>query len=109
MPGGNDFRKWYAMRKAMQERGTWTGKKPPPHKVPALDLQSGEPAPKIPREGPLFGRITEPSPDTSPGSAIAPSSAETVPDSNPPTPDSLPELEPPYTAEGNRHVYLTWF
>lgn len=108
MPGGEDFRRWYAMKKRLQAEGKWKGKQPT-HKVPALDLQAGEPEPKTPRLGSLFERAAEPSSDSSPDSHVAPSIAETVPDSNPDTPESLPPLESPATAEGNRHVYFTWF
>lgn len=107
MPGGDKFRQWYAARKAMIERGTWRGKDAPTHKVPALDLQAGEPAPKIPRDGPLFGRISAATSDSSPNSEVAPSVANTVSDSNPDTPDSLPPLESPPTAEGKGNDY--WF
>lgn len=45
MPGGSKYRQWYAMRKAMQERGTWKGNAK--HSVP--NQEEGEPAPKQPR------------------------------------------------------------
>lgn len=107
MPGGDDFRRWYAMRKAMQERGTWKGKEgQPTHKVPSLDLEAGEPRPKVPKPGPIFGIVAQPTPDASPDTAIPPSRASTVPDSLPGTPDSLPALESPATAEGKRNYGL---
>lgn len=43
MPGGKDYRRWYAMRKAMQERGKWKGKQPT-HSVP--QQEEGEPPAK---------------------------------------------------------------
>lgn len=107
MPGGTDFRRWYAMRKRLQQEGKWKGKDIS-HKVPILDLEAGEPAPKNPALGPLFGSVAQPTPDNSPDSVVPPSVADTVPDSNPSTPDSLPPLESPATAEGNRHVHFTW-
>lgn len=54
MPGGSKYRQWYAMRSAMQERGTWRGNQPT-HSVP--EREEGEPAPKEPR-------TSEPSPET---------------------------------------------
>lgn len=94
------------MRARLRSEGKWYGDKPPSHKVPALDLQAGEPAPKEPRLGPLFGRIADVTPDTSPGSAVAPSLASTVPESSPETPESLPPLEASPTAEGKLNYGL---
>lgn len=84
MPGGRNYRQWYAARKAMQERGTWRGRGAPTHSVPALE--EGEPPAQQPR------LETEASVEGSP-------SAEAAPD----TPDSLPALEDSPTAEGEYH------
>lgn len=48
MPGGKDYRKWYAMRKSLQERGKWKGKQPT-HSVP--QQEEGEPPAKQPSKG----------------------------------------------------------
>lgn len=53
MPGGKDYRKWYAMRKAMQERGTWKGKQPT-HAVP--EQEEGEPPAQRPRHSTWYER-----------------------------------------------------
>ena len=100
MPGGEDYRRWYAMRQRLMKEGKWKGKAPT-HSVPAQE--EGEPAPKVPK-APLIWRILEPSDSDSSNSEVPPSQAETVPDSNPTTPDSLPPLEASPTAEGN-----VWF
>lgn len=44
MPGGEDYRRWYAMRARLQKAGKWHGKQPT-HSVP--EREEGEPAPKI--------------------------------------------------------------
>nr|WDQ28110.1 nonstructural protein 3 [Bird parvovirus] len=85
MPGGSNYRQWYAARKAMQERGTWRGRGgQPTHSVPALE--EGEPPAQQPR-------LEEP-------------------EAGPSTPDSLPELENSPTAEGmaytNGFSVLAW-
>lgn len=106
MPGGSDYRQWYAARKAMQQRGTWRGK----HAVPAQE--EGEPPSKKPElmfpsdwnepgassdTGSVFERLAEDS--SSPGSAVG--SSTVVSETSPGTPDSLPPLEDAPTAEGN--------
>lgn len=68
---GNPFARWYAMRQRLMREGRWHGRRPPAHSVP--EREEGEPAAKE-------ARISEPE------------SAN--------TPDSLPELEAPITAEG---------
>nr|WGD01533.1 hypothetical protein [Chaphamaparvovirus sp.] len=86
MPGGSKFRQWYAMRKAMQERGTWRGREGerPTHPVPALE-EGEPPAQRARTEGA----------DSVSGSSASPAAA-----SSPATPESLPELEKSPTAEG---------
>lgn len=81
MPGGSNYRKWYAMKKSMEKRGKWTGNKKPTHSVP--EREEGEPAPKEARVS------AEEEQDTT-------AAAE----ENPATPDSLPELEQSPTPEG---------
>nr|WDQ28114.1 hypothetical protein [Bird parvovirus] len=95
MPGGEDYRKWYAMRARLKAAGKWKGKTPT-HFVP--QLEEGEPRPKEPALGPIFERAADPTPESSPNSIVGPSDAETVGES---TPDSLPPLEDSPTAEGN--------
>nr|WOP79077.1 hypothetical protein [Canary chaphamaparvovirus 2] len=96
MPGGSNFRQWYAARRAMQERGTWRGNSRPTHSVPAQE--DGEP----PAQRLRLREGTDPSPDGSPSDPIAGASPE--------TPESLPDLESSPTTEG-RHdsqwVYST--
>nr|WOX03040.1 hypothetical protein [Psittaciform chaphamaparvovirus 4] len=71
MPGGEDIRRWYAMRARLKAAGKWKGKQPT-HSVPAEE--EGEPPAKRPTED--------------------------DPGEGPSTPDSLPELEGSPTAEG---------
>nr|QTE03742.1 MAG: hypothetical protein [Phoenicopteridae parvo-like hybrid virus] len=78
MPGGSHFRRWYAARNAMRERGTWRGGDQPTHSVPATE--EGEPPAQRPR-------TEEPSTSDSP--------------------DSLPELENSPTAEGEYNMSST--
>lgn len=87
MPGGSDFRKWYAMRAAMKAKGKWHGKKPT-HSVP--EQEEGEPEPKRPATETDAAEATTAGPST--GEGAVPSSSS--------TPDSLPPLEEPPTAEG---------
>lgn len=46
MPGGNEYRKWYAMRNRLQAQGKWKGTT---HPVP--EQEEGEPPAKEPRTG----------------------------------------------------------
>lgn len=102
MPGGSKYRQWYAMRDRLQREGRWHGRDPVTHAVP--QVEDGEPLPKEPRLGSVFERAAEESsPD---GSGVGPSSAETVPESAGSTPESLPPLEAPWTAEGKHVVSL---
>lgn len=105
MPGGSKYRQWYAMRTRLQQEGKWRGKTPS-HFVPSLE--EGEPRPKEPALGPVFGTVALPTPDASPDNAIPPSQANSVPETpeHAATPESLPELEPPETEEGNE--LWTW-
>lgn len=97
MPGGSDYRQWYAMKKRLEAVGKWQGKAS--HKV--LSLEEGEPRPKEPRTSaePLAAD------SSSSSSPIPPSNTETASES---TPDSLPPLESPETAEG-KHVSWIFF
>lgn len=104
MPGGDKYRQWYAARAAMKARGVWKGKQPS-HFVP--EWEEGEPRPKEPALGALFERVANPSSDDD-SPPIPPSQGSTVPDSNPSTPDSLPPLESPETAEGT-HEWFGFF
>lgn len=101
MPGGTNYRQWYAMRKAMQQRGTWRGR-PPTHSVP--QQEEGEPPAQRRREDRWYERtlagqdLPQPS-DEDPGVSSGQES------------DSIPELESSPTAEGNGvrrilHSYL---
>lgn len=102
MPGGNKFRQWYAMRKAMQERGTWHGNRPT-HSVP--QLEEGEPPPRRPRTGTLQLRADE---DTSPSQGDPDSPIKGIPSSSDSssTPESLPSLEASPTPSGNGPQWL---
>lgn len=95
MPGGQNFRQWYAMRRAMQQRGTWHGSNAPTHSVPALE--EGEPPPQRPRRsGTLQTRADQDStPEGSPNDPIAGFTPESSSSS-----DSLPPLESSPTSEG---------
>lgn len=92
MPGGEDYRRWYAMRQRLQKEGKWT------HRVPAQE--EGEPAAKQqkkwwehPHNQLDLGPPLEKSPE--PQSDAAGTSSGTVG-----TPESLPGLEDSPTAEG---------
>lgn len=76
MPGGEDYRRWYAMRDRLKRAGKWKGKTPT-HSVP--EQEEGEPAPKQPA-------LEEPE-------EIA-------------TPESLPPLEDSPTEEGIENVWF---
>lgn len=113
MPGGEDYRRWYAMRDRLKKAGKWHGKDPPTHKV--LELEEGEPRPKNPKGYKTHGYYTfgiaaqESSPE---GSVVGPSDSEPVPETpgSPETPESLPALEEPPTDEGNEQwIYFPRF
>lgn len=93
MPGGSKYRQWYAMRKAMQERGTWR----PKHTVPAQE--EGEPVPKAPRwyERTVAGTDLAQEYDTEytgeGTSRAAPAPAEQSSDDEPPPLESSPTPE----------------
>lgn len=112
-----NYRQWYAMRNRLIQAGRWRGAQdlyhnPPGHRVPALE--EGEPQPRRPRLGPLRDNVTdgEPEPQFRALAPDTPSSGNdstpvpgtglpaAVPESEPSTPDSLPPLESPETAEG---------
>lgn len=97
MPGGKNYRQWYAMRAKLIAEGKWKGKVPS-HFVP--QFEEGEPRPKQPLRGSLFERAADSTPETSPNSEVPPSQADTIPETPPSTPDSLPPLESPETEEG---------
>lgn len=103
MPGGEDFRRWYAMRNRLKAEGKWQGKKDKPtHSVPAQE--EGEPSskePKLldPRSTGWTWQTGEPTPESPfPGNK----DVLRVPreEAEPETPESLPALESPATAEG---------
>lgn len=98
MPGGNKYRQWYAMRDRLQKAGKWKGKIPS-HYVP--ELEEGEPRPKEPALGPVFGTVALPTPEQSPDTEIPPSQGSPIPETPGSTPESLPALESPETEEGN--------
>lgn len=91
MPGGHNFRQWYAMRRAMQERGTWQGTNRPTHSVPAQE--EGEPAAQRPR---LQLRPESSPEEGSPSDPIAGISSD----------DSPPPLESSPTPEGRIWLIL---
>lgn len=84
MPGGEDYRRWYAMRARLIKEGKWK------HRVP--QQEEGEPEPKRHE-----GEEDAPGAADSNGGSDAPEAS---------TPDSLPPLEDPPTAEGNDVVWL---
>lgn len=99
MPGGEDYRRWYAMRDRLKKAGKWHGKNPPPHYV--LELEEGEPRPKNPKgyktDGYYqFGIVAH---ESSPEEIVQGTPPEAVPET-PGTPESLPELEGTPTEEG---------
>lgn len=93
MPGGTNYRQWYAMRKRLQEAGKWHGR-PPTHSVPLQE--EGEPSSKTPTPEEHWASET-----SSGGSVIQPTQGDPVPESQVSTPESLPDLESPPTTEGN--------
>lgn len=104
MPGGDDFRRWYAMRQRLRQAGKWHGKDKPTHSVP--QQEEGEPAAKEPKlkdprsTGATWGGKT-PSPESPfPGNK----DVLRVQSKEPETPESLPPLESPPTAEGKWHT-----
>lgn len=90
MPGGSNFRQWYAMRSRLQREGRWQ------HRVP--QQEEGEPP------------AQRPTPDnywrTNAGLDIARNLPERSPD--PATPESLPSLEASPTAEGEYGRLRNW-
>lgn len=90
MPGGQNFRQWYAMRARLQREGRWQ------HSVPAQE--EGEPPAQRPTPTEYWR--------TNAGLDVAPNLPERSP--SPPTPDSLPELEKSPTAEGKDVCFWKW-
>lgn len=99
MPGGKDYRQWYAARKSMQERGKWK------HSVPRQE--EGEPEAQRPR---LWWQIPSNQLDLAPyGPAESPTGATGTAGDSPAsggTEDSIPELEASPTPEGNGTSWL---
>lgn len=98
MPGGKNYRQWYAARKSMQERGRWR------HSVP--QQEEGEPEAQRPRlwwETPNNQLDLAPPLENSP-TPQAGTSGEAA--GSPGTPDSLPALENSPTEEGNGSFWL---
>lgn len=98
MPGGKNYRQWYAARKSMQERGKWV------HNVPAQE--EGEPPAQRARkwwEIPTNEYLLT-APAESPAAADAGSGAEA--DLSSGERDSLPELEASPTPEGRPWLIL---
>lgn len=97
MPGGTNYRQWYAMRKRLQEQGRWRGREGATHSVPAQE--EGEPEPK---------RHEADVPETPSPSHVSESPAwSDVTHVSESTPESLPPLEATPTSEGNYVIRTT--